>query len=237
MTQATFTQDNVTVWYDATLMATFEPRLFDLPWLREHGHLMGASTGRNQAWFIHHGGLDLVWRHFWRGGLVGRVNPDLYVRTRPDQSRAMQEYQLLDWMGGQGLPVPRPVVARVQTAGLFYRADLITQRIPDATTLAAHLMDAPLGPADWQQIGAEIARMHGVGVCHSDLNCRNILRDGEGKIWLIDFDKSNRRPPGPWAEKNLARLHRSLEKEKTKVPGLHWGGDDWRALLAGYGAK
>lgn len=226
----------ITLWYDGALLPQIEPRLFDLSWLKAEGHLIGSSTGRNQAWFLHYRGLDLVWRHFWRGGLVGKVNPDLYLRRPPARSRAMEEFVLLDWMRGQGLPVPRPVVARYQPAGLFYRADLITERIPGTRTLAEKLRDAPLTPSLWQAAGRVIARMHGLGVNHSDLNCRNILMDDQDQVWLIDFDKCARLAPGGWREENLARLHRSFDKEKAKVPGLHWGADSWQALRAGYDA-
>nr|WP_253944269.1 3-deoxy-D-manno-octulosonic acid kinase [Pseudogemmobacter hezensis] len=225
------------LWYDSTALPQGEPRLFDLAWLRENGHLAGSSTGRNQAWFLRYNGLELVWRHFWRGGLVGRVNRDLYLRRPAAQSRAMEEFMLLDWMREQGLPVPRPIMARYQPAGLFYRADLITERIPQSRTLAEVLRDAPLSAAVWGQIGQVIAQMHVAGVDHTDLNCRNILLDEAGKVWLIDFDKCARRRPGGWQAENLSRLHRSLVKEQGKVAGLHWSPQDWQALQAGYDAE
>jgi len=227
-------EKGATLWYDSALLPVFEPRLFDLSWLQAQGHLTGTSAGRNQAWFLHYKGLDLVWRHFWRGGLVGRVNADLYLRRPPARSRAMEEFVLLDWMRSQGLAVPRPVVARYRPAGLFYRADLITERIPGSRTLAEQLRDKPLAPVLWQEVGRVIARMHRLGVDHTDLNCRNILTDDQDQVWLIDFDKCRRREPGEWSAENLARLHRSFEKEARKVPGLHWDANSWQALRDGY---
>jgi len=162
-------------WYDSALLPGLEPRLFNLDWLQTQGYLLGTSTGRNQAWFLQYDGLDLVWRHFWRGGLMGKINPDLYLRYPPSRSRAMREFVLLDWMHGKGLPVPRPIVARYMPAGLFYRADLITERIPNSCTLAEKLQNAPIAHSLWEQIGQVIARMHTLGVDHTDLNCRNIL--------------------------------------------------------------
>ncbi|MCB5412314.1 3-deoxy-D-manno-octulosonic acid kinase [Pseudogemmobacter faecipullorum] len=232
----TIREKGATLWFDDQLLQAAEPRLFDLAWLQAEGHLSGSSAGRNQAWFLCYRGLDLVWRHFWRGGLIGRINPDLYLRLPAEQSRAVLEFRLLDWMRGEGLPVPRPVLARYQPAGLFYRADLITERIPAARTLAEILAGGAIAPQLWAEIGAVIAQMHGKGVHHSDLNCRNILLDAADKVWLIDFDKCERRPAGPWAAENLARLHRSLLKEQGKVPGLHWGEADWQALKLGYTA-
>lgn len=231
---ATLAQDGHVIWYDKALMPDCDPRLFDPDWLHKSGQLTGTSTGRNTAWFLRHAGRDLVLRHYWRGGMVGRIIKDRYLREPVEKSRAMREFTLLNWMHDHGLPVPRPIAARCSAAGLWYRADLLMERIADTHTLADRLTSTPLTPADWMQIGAVIARMHSLGVHHSDLNCRNILLDGQGRIWLIDFDKCERRAAGGWMQDNLARLERSLIKEKTKTPTLRWSDPDWGALLEGY---
>jgi len=225
---------NDSIWYDGDLLGTCDAMIFDPDWLRQSGALTGSSTGRNQAFFLRHQGREMVLRHFWRGGLIGKINPDLYLRQSVAQSRAMREMLLLDWMWEQGLPVPQPVAARFSPIGLCYRADIITLRLQDTRTLAEVLRDHALESAHWAEVGAVIARMHEAGVNHSDLNCRNILLQNGNKIWLIDFDKCERRDPGPWAQENLARLKRSFEKEKTKVAGLYWQDADWSALIAGY---
>lgn len=222
------------IWHDAELLPQMEPQLFDPLWLDQSGRLTGTSTGRNTAWFLRHEGQDMVLRHYWRGGMVGRVIKDRYWREPVENSRAMREFTLLDWMHGQGLPVPRPVAARYSRVWPFYRADLLMQRLPDTRTLAEILATGALPVADWMRIGAVIARMHRLGVHHTDLNCRNILLDGDGQIWLIDFDKCNRRPQGRWIQDSLDRLERSLLKERTKVPHLHWTDPDWGALLEGH---
>ena len=221
-------------WFDADLLPAFETGLFDPDWLARTGRLTGSSTGRHTAWFLRHEGRDMVLRHYWRGGMVGRIVKDLYLREPVDKSRAMREFILLDWMQGQGLPVPRPIAARFCPLGPWYRADLLMDRIPEARPLADLLAEAPLPVAGWRRIGGVIARFHRAGVHHSDLNCRNILLDGAGDIWLIDFDKCDRRAQGRWTQDNIDRLERSLIKEKGKVPALHWTATDWQALLEGY---
>lgn len=222
------------IWHDAALLPQMEPGLFDPDWLSRTGLLTGTSTGRNTAWFLNHQGRDMVLRHFWRGGMVGRIVKDRYWRAPVDQTRAMREFTLLDWMHGQGLPVPRPIAARVRLGLLSYRADLLMERIPNTTTLAETLTKTALPAATWARIGAVIARMHALGVDHSDLNCRNILMDDAGETWLIDFDKCARRQPGAWAQANLDRLERSLRKEKTKQPALYFTDPDFAALQDGY---
>ncbi len=223
------------IWYDSTLFDTFEPRLFDPGWLAENGLIHGGSRGRGEAYFLRHSGRDMVLRHFRRGGLIGRINRDLYLGARVAKSRAMQEFSLLQSMLAAGLNVARPVAARCIHLGPFYRADLITLRIPDALPLADILKTRKLGDAVWQAIGTEIRRMHDLNVHHADLNCRNILLDDNETPWLIDFDKSGKRAPGDWTRANLARLRRSFDKEKSLHHDLNFQESDWMALETGYG--
>jgi 3-deoxy-D-manno-octulosonic acid kinase len=234
---AVIKQGRDVIWYDRTLLPDVNTRLFDPAWLHESGYVTGHSRGRKAAWFLKYGQQDLVLRHYWRGGMVGRFIKDLFLRSGVPNSRAMREFSLLRWMHDQGLSVPRPVAARFRAAGLFYRADLLMQMIPDARPLADMLSDRALSEAEWMKVGAVIARMHRLGVDHSDLNCRNILFDRTGKFWLIDFDKCARRSRGAWPKHNLDRLERSFHKEKTNVPKLCWSELDWGALLEGYHAE
>ncbi|MEO0944840.1 MAG: 3-deoxy-D-manno-octulosonic acid kinase [Pseudomonadota bacterium] len=229
-TNSDLRHDGSVIRYDADVLEPFEPRLFDVDWLRAEGHHQGSSSGRGEAHFLTFGGREMVLRPFRRGGLVGRFNRDLYWRTGIEDSRAFREFALLQWMREAGLPVPRAVAARVSPRGLVYRAALVTERIPDARPMEEVLSEAALPEDVWHQVGSVIRRMHDAGVDHTDLNCRNILIDKDAQPWLIDFDKCRRRPQGPWTEANLARLKRSL----NKWSGLHWQARDWDALRAGY---
>jgi 3-deoxy-D-manno-octulosonic acid kinase len=230
----TRTSGGQVIWFDSQMIPDAAPRLFDVAWHRDQGHLQGTATGRGSAHFVQAHGLDLVLRPFRRGGLIGKFNADLYLRTGAERSRGFMEFDLLDWMHGKGLPVPKPAAARYVAWGPFYRADLITQRIAQAQTLADVLAQTALPHDLWGQIGRIIGQMHRLGVHHSDLNCRNILLDGERQVWLIDFDKCWRRAAGRWQQENLARLRRSLDKELAKHPALYWSDPDWAALIAGY---
>ena len=59
-----------------------------------------------------------------------------------------------------------------------------------------------------------LARFHSAGAQHGDLNANNILLDGQGGIFIIDWDKSAlENAPGAWCGKVLERLQRSLLKE------------------------
>lgn len=224
----------VLIRYDSEIVEPMEPGLFDEGWLRDNDHHRGSSAGRNQAYFLNYAGRDMVLRHFRRGGLIGKLNSDLYLGIRAVNSRSVREFELLRWMQGQGLPVPRPVAALVRSKGLFYRAALITERIPDARPFQEVLAEGAFAPETWNTIGTVIGHMHGQNVFHSDLNCRNILLDGAGQAWLIDFDKCDRREAGPWKAQNLERLKRSLLKSSREDARIRWNEEDWSNLMTGY---
>ena len=107
-----------------------------------------------------------------------------------------------------GLRVPQPLAAAYWRHGPFYRAALLTQRIPGARPLADLLERAPL-----PQVAEAICAMHRAGVWHADLNAYNILVDDAGCVWLIDFDRATSgRLDRAGREANLQRLARSLRK-------------------------
>lgn len=220
--------------FDSDILESIESRLFDVDWLRAAGHYQGCTEGRDQAYFMSYANCEMVLRNFRRGGLMRRINRDRYLRTITDRSRPMREFALLGWMRAQSLPVPKPVAAMLTNAGPIYRAAIITERIPDAHTLEYTLRNGSLTPEGWDGVGNAIGRLHAHGVFHADLNCRNILIDADHQAWLIDFDKCHRKTPGGWEAKNLARLKRSLRKERDKLSKITWQEGDWASLLAGY---
>ena len=229
--------EGAVIWYDAAIFSPMDPRIFEPDWLRDKGNLRGGSQGRSEALFFHYSDRDMVLRHCQRGGVTGKFIRDRYITTQIRNNRAMREFTLLDWMRTQGLSVPRPLASRHRPSGLFYRADLITERIPDARPLAEILLERALSKRNWFTIGAAIGQMHSLNVYHADLNCRNILLDAGERAWLIDFDKCKVRAPGLWRNRNLARLQRSLEKERKQRPDLNWIAENWAMLLSGYAQR
>jgi 3-deoxy-D-manno-octulosonic acid kinase len=170
------------------------------------------SGGRGGAWFIDAPSSQCVLRHYRRGGLAARVSRDQYLWHGPDRTRSFAEFRLTRALLGRGLPVPQPVAASYVRDGMFYRAAILIERLAGVSTLAdlVHRGEAGL---PWDSTGRLIARFHRAGLDHADLNAHNILFDGSGKGWLIDFDRSQLRIPAThWRERNLARLRRSLLK-------------------------
>ena len=209
--------------------------LFEPAQLSAAGRLLSDNAlGRGTAWLFMHEGGEYVLRHYRRGGLAAKLSADRYLWLGLQRCRAVREFGLLQQLAGLGLPVPRPLAARVQRSALGYRNDLITARIADAQTLAERLGESPLSAAAWARIGATIRRFHDAGVHHADLNANNILLDAAGRCWLIDFDRGDWRAGERWKAANLSRLRRSLDKLAAGRAGFCWREADWAALLAGY---
>ncbi|MEA3410717.1 MAG: 3-deoxy-D-manno-octulosonic acid kinase [Pseudomonadota bacterium] len=195
-----------------------------------------VTGGRGDAWFVSHGDMTYVVRHYRRGGAIEALLSDRYVWSGIEATRAFREWRLLAMLVTDGLPVPRPVAARVSRSGWFYRADLVTRKLSGTVTLADRLIGGRLPGATWRAAGCCIRLFHDRGVYHSDLNAHNILLDENGRAYLIDFDKGEIRTgeSGGWKEANLARLRRSLEKLADRSPGFCYEAGDFAALIGGY---
>jgi 3-deoxy-D-manno-octulosonic acid kinase len=231
--------------------------LFDPEFWRARAELLEVTGGRGSSWFIASGARQWALRHFRRGGFIARWSEDGYVWAGEDRVRAFAEWRLLDLLWQRGLPVPKPVAARYSRAGFCYRCDLITQRIVDAEPLSAALARSALREPLWRAIGATVARLHGAGVDHADLNAHNILvgvkdvtlgvndvtvsvkdvRVGvKDTVSVIDFDRGRLRAQGAWSARNLWRLRRSLAKITRDLPPGRYSDETWAWLMAGYKA-
>jgi 3-deoxy-D-manno-octulosonic acid kinase len=239
--------------YDPRRMHQPEAALFDTAYWRAAGALTPADRGRGGAWFLRPamvGSIDAsagepeewVLRHYKRGGLVARWNPDRYLWTGEEATRPFRELRMTYALQAAGLPVPVPVAARYQRAGLHYRADLLTVRIPGVKTLSARLAEWPV--AVWTAVGSCLRRLHAAGAWHADLNAHNVLvglPDGAPpSVHVIDWDRG-RLQAGPLgagpARGNLLRLQRSLHKLALEAG---WRSAEsaaaWAALEAAYAA-
>jgi tRNA A-37 threonylcarbamoyl transferase component Bud32 len=235
------------VFHDPGLAAAPQPEHFQPAHWQQQDLVTGSGGGRNLAYFIDAANgltqppLPLVLRHYYRGGLLGRFNRDYFLRLPGQRCRALNEFNLLQWMRGQSLPVPRPVAARC-SGGLCYRADILIERLPCDGDLFGRLKAGPLSQTAWQAVGALVRKFHQAQVFHSDLNCHNILiaessAEKPPQLWLIDFDKCQRRRGEGWKQDNLARLQRSLVKEQGLHTPFYFTPADWQSLLQGYAGE
>lgn len=193
-----------------------------------------GSQGRGNTMFVGNVPRQFVLRHYMRGGLIGKLSSDKYVWTGADTTRPFREWRLLAKLADNGLRVPRPAAARYLRRGMFYTADLITVRVPQVSALSTCLLQQPRDEKFWHDLGSAIHDFHAQGVCHADMNAYNLQIDSSGQLWMLDFDRGRLAAPGPWQQKTLARLHRSLQKIKQASPGLHYDEACWQLLLEAY---
>jgi 3-deoxy-D-manno-octulosonic acid kinase len=202
-------------------------------WVARH-KVAARGGGRGSVLFIRDDTRYWVLRHYLRGGLIAKLLRDSYVWTGLERTRAFREWRLLHAMRAEGLPVPVPVAARVIRSGWFYRADLITEALPAARPLSDAITGAVLQDDVWRKVGAAIAKFHRAGVHHADLNAHNILLGESAKVFLLDFDRGEKRTRGAWEQAVLSRLQRSLNKIKSQRTNVGFGEREWAALLEGY---
>jgi 3-deoxy-D-manno-octulosonic acid kinase len=222
--------------YLGSLLGACGEAVFDPRFWAGRSELAAAAAGRGSAWFLDSDARNWVLRHYRRGGFIAHLSHDRYLWTGESRVRAFAEYRLLARLIERGLPVPRPIGARYQRAGLRYRCDLITERVEGAAALSAELAARSLSDVTWRSIGATIARLHQAGVDHADLNAHNILIGRRGAVIVIDFDRGRIREAGIWRLRNLRRLRRSLEKVSRDLAPGRFCPEDWASLLAGYSA-
>ena len=188
-------------------------------------------------------------KHFFRKGLMAFLG-DKYIRSffGLTKTRSYAEFRILDFLYKNNFNTCKPILGWVTHQNiLFYRADLIVERLENTVTLAEYMKNHA-SKSLFVNIGKQIAIMHNLGVYHGDLNAHNVLvRINEesldktsnptievSDIYIIDFDKSligmNRKIFSSLMYNNLSRLRHSLIK---------LGHDDylnkyWKSLLEGY---
>lgn len=232
----TETESSVIV-YDDSRVSHISAEMFAPAYWKEAQQANVQQGGRGAVLFVNHAGSDWVIRHYFRGGLVGKVLTDQYLWTGQKRTRPFAEWRLLAAMQDLQLPAPVPVAARYERAGLWYRADLITENLGAPGTLKSFAgLFAVADTELWEAVGTCIAVFHQHGFCHADLNAWNIQLGANGRIYILDWDRGRRLPPGKWRVANLKRLRRSLKK-LSEADGKTVDAADWQALLNAYNAR
>jgi 3-deoxy-D-manno-octulosonic acid kinase len=178
-------------------------------------------------------------KRYRRGGMLARALGDRYLvasSTRPSRElRASVEAR------ARGVRTPAIVAGAVYRAGWIYRADLVTELVPDATSLAATLFASDAAPGRslcLSAVGRLVYTLEQRGILHADLNAGNVLTSGTGgqlEAHVIDLDRcvvlpEGARPPvGPMRR----RLERSLSK-LAKAHGRPLAPEEWTALRTGF---
>lgn len=221
------------ILYDSLQVPQISADWFDLNYWESKQAILGGAPGRGTSLFIDTPAGEAVWRHYHRGGLPGRFIKDSYFWQGLEKTRAWQEFKLTTKLLEMGLPVPTPLATSVKRKGLFYTANLITLRIPNAQPLVDLLLTSDKEKISQllHKVGQKIQAFHAAGLNHVDLNPRNILVNPTlNQVWLIDFDRCElTKPNTKLAASNIQRLTRALTKldsNQTKA---------WlKSFMAGY---
>lgn len=210
MAEGWVVRDGVLILYDAEQVEAPGPEWLQSATWAATGNVQAELGGRGQALSILTPAGPAVLRRFRRGGLVAALLEDRYLRLGARHSRAVREFRVLARLRAHGLPVPTPLVASYEPAGPFYRAGLITRLIPAARQLAE--IASELAAKDWLQLAETLSDFFDAGLIHPDLNARNILRDAEGRWFVVDLDRAQIKDRPVSGRPMLARLGRSLNK-------------------------
>jgi 3-deoxy-D-manno-octulosonic acid kinase len=224
------------ILYDASRLRKPAVELFETAYWQKQGGLQQRAGGRASVAIVTTGDERWVLRHYRRGGFIARLSHDSYLWLGAARTRSFAEWRLLAELRRRGLPVPAPIAARYVRGLLTYRADLITEHLPDSRTLADAITAAQLPREQWLAVGGTIAAFHREGVHHADLNAHNIMIEHAvaPRVFLLDFDRGRIEARGSWEQDVLARLRRSLEKIKTQRQDFAFADEQWGWLMAGY---
>ncbi|GAW94971.1 MULTISPECIES: 3-deoxy-D-manno-octulosonic acid kinase [Colwellia] len=241
-----FSQGNISGFFSKNLIDDFSAKMLEPSYWQQKNAVTGSAQGRGTTWFVAYNdsnNISHAWvlRHYYRGGLMGKIINDSYWFSGFSNTRAAREFALLSHMQTLQLPAPEPIAYRVIRHRLTYQADLLSSRIQNAQDLVAILSEKILADNVWQRIGATIKRFHLQGIYHHDLNSHNILLDDKEQVFLIDFDRGELRQSkadlttdARWKHANMARLQRSFLKEFNKLTQFNFTEKNWQTLLTGY---
>lgn len=233
--EKTVKNGNIYCRFNESLTKAFVIDFFDSQYWQQKQAITGTAKGRGVTYFIENASQHWVLKHYFRGGLIGKLINDRYIYTGINNTRAIEEYELLKKMQLLGLPVPTPIAVKITKHLFFYQADILTSRITNAKDIVGLLSQKSISKELWQAVGKAIKQFHQHGIYHDDLNCHNILIDNNNKVWLIDFDRSKQKNiEKNWQEANLERLLRSFNKEKNRLDNFYWHNNDWQHLISGY---
>ena len=187
-------------------------------------------------------GRKLLVRQYHRGGVLRAINNSRYLSPR----RAIDEIRVCREAAARGVPVAVAAGAIVERQPPFWLCWLVTEEIEEAVDLGEYLRWLPAAPtreilAEKRDIidvlGAAIRAMHDAGLCHADLQARNVLirrSPARIEVFFVDLDKST--ITGSLGESrradNLRRLNRSILKMRLSPPPID--DDDRRRFLAAY---
>jgi 3-deoxy-D-manno-octulosonic acid kinase len=192
-----------------------ESHLRSLTSLFNHPEPAGVSVlgGRTSVTPLVLDGIgSLVIKHYRRGGLMRHLNERIYLKC--GKTRAQRELELLTIVGALGIDVPQPV-AYAYRGRLFYQAWLVTREIQQPVSLASlSLQNEKKTGKIMESVVEQVLSLIQNNILHVDLHPGNVVVDGSGKVYLLDFDKGRIYHGNRQKLKNryVARWQRAVDK-------------------------
>lgn len=201
-------------------------------------------------------------RRFSHGGLLRWLTGNRFLSA----DRPFRELILSDALLRAGIQTPRVVAARAFRDRGGWQLDVMTCRVEESIDLGWVLgamrrgeIPVPARNRIMEGVGSLVRELHLHGCPHADLQPGNILvnlsalENEMPSYWIIDLDRTSRRPELSEAERqsNLARLYRHVaRRDEQHGPSLSRGDaarffrgydpdgeswrNDWRAVRERY---
>jgi 3-deoxy-D-manno-octulosonic acid kinase len=233
-----FARRSAAAWLEETLRAHGTLRAWaesagsPLAGGRVAAHVVPARAGDPE------GSAQWVCRAYHRGGLAAPLLGDRYLDV--GERRPLAELRAAVEARARGMRTPAVVAGAAYPSGRFYRADIVSERVPATRSLADALFAAGAVPAAQilHAAGRLVASLERARVAHRDLNAANILVPIEPfapDCWVVDLDGCRTLPleaPPP-----IGAMRRRLERSLAKLSrrrGRPWTDAMWEPLRAGY---
>jgi 3-deoxy-D-manno-octulosonic acid kinase len=126
-------------------------------------------------------------KSYTRGGWMRYLIKQRYLKL--GKTRAQIEFELLQVVRNLGINAPEPVVY-AHRGRIFYRAWLVSRAIKHPLSLALlSLKNEEKTRLAMESVIEQISLLIQNAILHVDLHPGNIVVDGAGQIFLVDFDK------------------------------------------------
>ena len=157
-------------------------------------------------------------KSYYRGGWMRYLIKRRYLKL--GKTRAQIEFELLQVVRNLGIKAPEPV-AYAHRGSIFYQAWLVSRAIKQPLSLALlSLKDEKKTRQAMESVVGQISLLIQNGILHVDLHPGNIVVDGTGQIFIVDFDKGqiHHRSTEKLRSRYLTRWQRAVTKHR--LPGM-----------------
>ena len=150
--------------FDRQMVSNPEVNGFDAASYGSSANLVSGKGGRGAAWFVKAESGDAVLRHYRRGGWAAKISDARYLWRDENTARSIHEFHFLQTLREKNLPVPKPIAAMVLKKGLFYRAAILVERIPNVRSFL-DCVHQQTESAPWAALGKTMAAFHKSACC------------------------------------------------------------------------